>query len=228
MRVLALLGLVLQVAEGASSIYDFSVAKAGGSEVSLSNFKAPVTLIVNTASKCGFTAQYNGLQSLYTQFAGKLEILAFPCNGFFAQEPGDDASIQAFVKDTYGVTFNVFAKVEVNGPDSHPLFDYLKDMTSADPVGLASWAKPSPGRERDVQWNFSSTRARSVQTPPRPECRSPAHSPRARDARPYAEFLCVNGVPVKRFDFDVEPSALVGEIEKAIAAASAAQAHDEM
>lgn len=179
--VLFLLGL-FQVSWAASSIYDFSVTKAGGSEVSLSDFKSPVTLIVNTASQCGFTAQYGGLQALYTKFPGKLEILAFPCNGFFAQEPGDDASIQAFVKDTYGVTFNVFAKTDVNGPSAHPLFDYLKEMTSADPVGLASWAPAAAGRERDVQWNFSSTCASSLHRP-HPEsvltCTSPPPLPAA-------------------------------------------------
>ena len=201
MRPLVVLSLLLslQLASAASSIYDFSVTKAGGSQVSLSNFKAPVTLIVNTASQCGFTSQYAGLQSLATQFAGTLSILAFPCNGFFAQEPGDDASIQAFVKDTYGVTFNVFAKVEsVNGDDAHPLFDYLKQMTSADPVAQAPWAKAPAGRERDVQWNFSSTR--SVLTPLR--ARNPRLTRPAAPAAPSGALVLFLRVSLRQWRAD--------------------------
>lgn len=89
------------------SLSDFSVRTASGDEVSLAQYQAPVTLIVNTASKCGFTGQYKGLEELAQKYGASLQVLAFPCNQFFGQEPGSDAEVQAFVKSTYGVTFPV-------------------------------------------------------------------------------------------------------------------------
>ncbi len=102
------------------SIYDFSAQGNDGQDVSLGQFQGKVLLIVNTASRCGFTPQYKGLQELYEKYQGKLEILGFPCNQFAAQEPASNAEIFEFCDRTYGVTFPLFAKVEVNGMGALP------------------------------------------------------------------------------------------------------------
>ena len=108
-------------------IYDFKVEDAQGNRHSLAQYKGKVLLVVNTASQCGYTPQYKGLQALYEQWREKgLEILAFPCNQFAGQEPEDNATIQRFCQRNYSVTFPVFAKIEVNGPDAHPLYKYLR------------------------------------------------------------------------------------------------------
>jgi glutathione peroxidase len=110
----------------------------------ISDYIGKVLLVVNVASECGFTSQYRELQSLYQEFHGKgFEILAFPCNQFGAQEPGTAEQIQAFCKVNYGVTFPVFKKINVNGPDAHPLFEYLK---TAAPGLLGTEA---------IKWNFT-------------------------------------------------------------------------
>ena len=109
------------------SVYDFTVNTASGTEKSLAEYKGKVLLVVNTASKCGFTPQYKELQSLYDTYHQQgLEILAFPCDQFAHQEPGTDSEIQAFCQMNYGVTFPVFGKIEVNGKNSHPLYGYLR------------------------------------------------------------------------------------------------------
>jgi len=127
-----------------SSIYDLTATRIDGQPVNLSDFKDKVLLIVNTASQCGFTPQYEGLQSLYKQFQGQgLEILGFPCNQFGQQEPGTAATIQSFCQTRFGVTFPLFEKVEVNGPNAHPLF---KLLTKAAPGLLGSEA---------IKWNFT-------------------------------------------------------------------------
>ncbi len=109
------------------SIYEYKIKTAAGAERSLEDFKGKVLLIVNTASKCGFTPQYEDLQKLYEQYQAKgLEILAFPCDQFNHQEPGTDDEIQTFCKVNYGVTFPVFGKVDVNGKSAHPLFKFLR------------------------------------------------------------------------------------------------------
>jgi glutathione peroxidase len=109
------------------SVYDFTVNTASGTEKSLAEYKGKVLLVVNTASKCGFTPQYKELQSLYDTYHQQgLEILAFPCDQFAHQEPGTDSEIQAFCQMNYGVTFPVFGKIEVNGKNSHPLYSYLR------------------------------------------------------------------------------------------------------
>jgi glutathione peroxidase len=124
---------------GMSNIYDFSVEDADGKDQSLSQFQGKLVLIVNTASKCGFTPQYKGLQELYNQWQAQgLEILAFPCNQFGGQEPGDNAAIQDFCELTYGITFPVFAKIDVNGDNSHPLYKYLRSQ-----------------KGDDIKWNFT-------------------------------------------------------------------------
>ncbi len=126
------------------SIYDFSVDDIHGKPVKLDKYRNKVLLIVNTASKCGFTPQYKGLEALYEKLHGKgLEILGFPCNQFGAQEPGTEKEIAQFCELNYGVTFPLFAKVEVNGGNAAPLYRYLK----AEKPGLL-------GSEA-IKWNFT-------------------------------------------------------------------------
>ena len=109
----------------------------------MEEYKGNVLLIVNTASKCGFTKQYAGLQALYEKYKDQgLEILAFPCNQFGHQEPGDDAAIKNFCTDTFGVTFPVMAKIEVNGEGAHPLYKELKKAQG----GLLG---------NEIKWNFT-------------------------------------------------------------------------
>jgi glutathione peroxidase len=108
-------------------VYDFEATSLSGQAAPLSGYRGKVLLIVNTASKCGFTPQYEGLEALYRKFHDKgLEILGFPCNQFGAQEPGDAAEIANFCSTTYDVTFPMMAKIDVNGPKTHPLYAYLK------------------------------------------------------------------------------------------------------
>jgi len=125
-------------------IYEFQVQDGNGAEVPLSRFQGKVLLIVNTASQCGFTPQYEGLEKLYQEFRDQgLEILAFPCNQFGNQEPGSHEEILNFCRLQYSVTFPVFQKLEVNGSNAHPLFTYLK--------------KEAPGilGSQDIKWNFT-------------------------------------------------------------------------
>ena len=127
-----------------ASIYDFSVADIHGKPVKLDAYRGKAMLIVNTASKCGFTPQYKGLEALYKKFNDKgLEILGFPCNQFGAQEPGSEDEIAQFCELNYGVTFPLFAKVDVNGRDAAPVYKYLK---SEKPGLLGSEA---------IKWNFT-------------------------------------------------------------------------
>lgn len=110
------------------SVYDYKVKNIGGKEVSLSDYRGKLLLIVNTANKCGFTPQYEGLEALYQKYKGKgLVILGFPCNQFLQQDPGTNNEISSFCKMNYGVTFPLFSKIDVNGPREEPLFRYLKN-----------------------------------------------------------------------------------------------------
>lgn len=127
-----------------STIYDFEVKTIDGKTIALESFKGKVMLIVNVASKCGFTTQYEGLEKLYQTHRGEgLVILGFPCNQFKTQEPGTEQEIMEFCRLNYGVTFPLFAKVEVNGPAAHPLYIYLKTQC---PGVLGSEA---------IKWNFT-------------------------------------------------------------------------
>ena len=127
-----------------ASVYDFTATSLDGREVSLADYRGKVLLIVNTASKCGFTPQYTGLEALHKSYADKgLEVLGFPCNQFGAQEPGDAAEIANFCSLTYDVTFPMFAKIDVNGPTAHPLYAYLKK------------AKKGLLGSEGVKWNFT-------------------------------------------------------------------------
>lgn len=108
-----------------SSIYDFKMPLLDGEEVSLGKFKGKKMLIVNTASECGFTPQYEGLEALYEQYGDKVTVLGFPANNFGGQEPGSNEEIGAFCKKNYGVTFPVFSKISVKGKDMSPLYQWL-------------------------------------------------------------------------------------------------------
>lgn len=108
-------------------IYDFTVKDIQGNDLSLEKFKGKVMLIVNTASNCGFTKQYDGLQKLYEKYKDQgFVILGFPCNQFGKQEPGDEKEIANFCTDTFNVTFPMMSKIEVNGENAHPLYKFLK------------------------------------------------------------------------------------------------------
>jgi glutathione peroxidase len=127
-----------------ASIYDFTVKDIKGKDVKLDRYRGKVMLVVNTASQCGFTPQYKGLEKLYEDLHGKgLEILGFPCNQFGGQEPGDEKEIAQFCELNYGVTFPMFAKVDVNGTATAPVYKYLK----AEKPGLL-------GSEA-IKWNFT-------------------------------------------------------------------------
>lgn len=130
------------------AIYDFETRKLNGEKADLSDYKGKVLLIVNTASQCGLTPQYEGLQKLYEAHRGEgLEILGFPCNQFGAQEPGTSDEVQQFCSLNYGVTFPLFEKTEVNGPNAHPLYKFLKK--EAPPQGEAE------GSGDEIPWNFT-------------------------------------------------------------------------
>jgi glutathione peroxidase len=114
-------------ARAMTTVYDFSAKTLAGEEKSLGDYRGQVLLIVNTASKCGFTPQYEGLEKLYEKLHDKgLTVLGFPCNQFGAQEPGTESEIGAFCQKNYGVSFPMFAKIDVNGEAAHPLYKFLK------------------------------------------------------------------------------------------------------
>ena len=126
------------------TVYDFEALQIDGKKVSLEHFKGQVLLIVNTASACGFTPQFAGLETLHQQYGGKgLAVLGFPCNQFGAQDSGSNAEIAGFCQLNYGVTFPMMAKVEVNGSGAHPLYQWL--------------CKEAPGLlgSKAIKWNFT-------------------------------------------------------------------------
>jgi glutathione peroxidase len=125
------------------SLYDLTFTRNDGVEVDLQEFAGHPILVVNTASKCGFTPQYEGLQKLYEEFKDEgLTVIGFPCDQFAHQEPGDDKAIASFCSRTYGVTFPLATKVDVNGPKAHPIFRYLKSRAGG---VLGS----------SIKWNFT-------------------------------------------------------------------------
>jgi glutathione peroxidase len=127
-----------------ASVYDFTVRDIDGAERSLGEFRGKVLLIVNTASQCGFTYQYKGLEALHRDYADKgVEVLGFPSNQFKNQEPGDAAEIKSFCALTYDVTFPMFAKIDVKGPNAAPLYDYLTAQKKNFLGG------------KNVEWNFT-------------------------------------------------------------------------
>ena len=127
-----------------TTIYDFSAKAITGEDVSLSDFRGKALLIVNTASKCGFTPQYAGLEKLHEELSPRgFAVLGFPCNQFGQQEPGDAQEIQKFCSLSYNVTFPMFAKIDVNGANAHPLYEFLKSEKSG-LLGIEA-----------IKWNFS-------------------------------------------------------------------------
>ena len=119
------------MADPAETVYEFSAPLLDGRTASLDEFKGRLLLIVNTASKCGFTPQYAGLEELFRKYKERgLAVLGFPCNQFGAQEPGSAEQIGSFCERNYGVSFSIFAKIDVNGPDAHPLYRYLNSEKS--------------------------------------------------------------------------------------------------
>jgi glutathione peroxidase len=127
-----------------ATVFDFAVDVPGGSKRPLADYAGKVLLIVNVASKCGFTPQYEGLEAIYRKYRDRgFEVLGFPCNQFGQQEPGDAAEIANFCSLTYDVTFPVFAKIEVNGPKADPLYEHLKKAAPGI-LGLNS-----------IKWNFT-------------------------------------------------------------------------
>ena len=125
------------------SIYDIKVKDANGNDISLSEYKGKVLLIVNTATGCGFTPQYDGLQDLYEKYQEKgFEILDFPCNQFGSQAPGTQEEIASFCSSRYGITFRQFAKIEVNGKNQSPLYKFLKEQKG----GILG---------DNIKWNFT-------------------------------------------------------------------------
>lgn len=146
-------------------IFDFKALNNKGSEVDLAQYEGKVLMIVNTASKCGFTPQYDGLEALYQKYKDKgLVIIGFPCDQFAHQEPGSDAEIEEFCRLNHGVTFPLMKKTDVNGPQEHPVFTYLKEAAPAEEYkGLKAKAtqkmlktlSKSVEKESDILWNFT-------------------------------------------------------------------------
>lgn len=128
----------------AKSVYDFTLKNAKGQDVKLSDYRGKVVMLVNVASKCGYTPQYEGLQKIYERYKDQgFTILGFPANNFGAQEPGTDEEIQQFCRINYGVTFPVFSKISVKGDDKHPLYKYLTEKET------------NPRFAGEIKWNFN-------------------------------------------------------------------------
>ena len=148
------------------SVYDYAYTSIEGNPVSMSQYKGKVVLIVNTASKCGFAPQYEGLETLYQRYRDQgFEVIGFPCNQFMDQEPGDEAAISEFCSVRYGVTFPMSAKVDVRGDDAIPLFRYLTEQKGFEGMGkgiknkafdMMLKAKYKDGyKDSQVKWNFT-------------------------------------------------------------------------
>jgi glutathione peroxidase len=142
---ISMASLLLAAAAGsAASLYDYSVKTIDGAPETLSSFKGKTVLIVNVASKCGYTPQYAGLQKLYAKYKDRgFVILGFPANNFMAQEPGTNAEIKTFCTRTYNVTFPMFSKISVKGDDKAPLYQYLTEQS------------PNAATHGDIKWNFT-------------------------------------------------------------------------
>lgn len=138
-----LISAIVALAAAATSIYDFKVASLDGGTIDFSKYKGKKILIVNTASKCGYTKQYKGLQELYEKYKDKLVIIGFPANNFGGQEPGSNEEIEAFCEKNYGVSFPMAKKISVKGDDIHPLFKWLTNK------------KENGVMDADIRWNFT-------------------------------------------------------------------------
>ena len=165
--IFSLMAMVSVLTLSAQSIYDFKVKNDVGQEISLSDYKGKVLLIVNTATRCGFTPQYKELEPLYQKYQAQgFEILDFPCNQFGQQAPGTDESIHEFCKLNFGTEFPRFKKIKVNGEDADPLYKFLQEQK-----GFAGWdmshqiaplledmlskADPDYKQKPDIKWNFT-------------------------------------------------------------------------
>jgi glutathione peroxidase len=147
------------------TIYDFKALTSRGQELDFSQFQGKVLLIVNTASKCGFTPQFEGLEALNQKYKDKgLVIIGFPCNQFKEQDPGSDSQIEEFCQINYGVTFQIMKKTDVNGPAAEPIFEYLKSQAPTEEYnGLKAKAthamlkklSSSVEKDSDILWNFT-------------------------------------------------------------------------
>ncbi len=176
-----------------ATIYDYKAVASNGKEIDFKDFEGKVLLIVNTASKCGFTPQFDGLEALNEKYRDRgLVCIGFPCNQFANQDPGTDGEIQEFCRLNYGVTFQIMKKIDVNGKDEHPIFTYLKEQAPTEEYkGLKAKAaeamfktiSKSVEKESDIKWNFT-------------------------------KFLVAkDGCTVKRFAPTTEPDKIANEIE---------------
>ena len=148
-----------------NKIYDFKALTSRGKEIDFAQFEGKVLLIVNTASKCGFTPQFEGLEALNQKYKDKgLVIIGFPCNQFKEQDPGSDSQIEEFCQLNYGVTFQIMKKIDVNGKDAEPIFEYLKAQAPTEEYhGLKAKAaqqlfktiSKSVEKDNDIKWNFT-------------------------------------------------------------------------
>ena len=154
-----LLIAVIALTMSATSIYDFKVPGLDGNQIDFSAYKGKKIMIVNTASECGNTPQYEGLQKLYDKYKGKLVIIGFPANNFGGQEPGSNEQIKEFCKKNYGVSFPMAEKVSVKGEDIHPLFKWLVDQSKEIAKGVPAETSKDIVWKRflqdPVQWNFT-------------------------------------------------------------------------
>lgn len=147
------------------SIYSFKALASNGKEIDFAQFQGKVLLVVNTASKCGFTPQFDGLEQLNEKYRDRgLVVVGFPCNQFAGQDPGTDGEIQEFCRVNYGVTFQIMKKIDVNGADEHPVYTYLKAQAPSEEYhGLKAKASAtlfktiskSVEKESDIKWNFT-------------------------------------------------------------------------
>ncbi|MBR6844356.1 MAG: glutathione peroxidase [Bacteroidales bacterium] len=148
-----------------ATIYDYKAVASNGKEIDFRQFEGKVLLIINTASKCGFTPQFEGLEQLNEKYRDRgLVCIGFPCNQFANQDPGTDGEIQEFCLVNYGVTFQIMKKVDVNGKDEHPIFTYLKEQAPTEEYhGLKAKAaatmfktiSKSVEKDSDIKWNFT-------------------------------------------------------------------------
>ena len=162
---LSVLGSAAQNNKEMATIYDFKTQSNKGAEVDLAQYKGKVVMIVNTASKCGFTPQYDGLEALYQKYKDQgLVILGFPCDQFAGQEPGSNEEIEQFCRLNHGVTFPLMAKTDVNGPNAEPVFEFLKAQAPTEEYrGFKAKAthkmlktiSKSVEKDSDILWNFT-------------------------------------------------------------------------
>ena len=148
-----------------ATIYDYKAIASNGKEIDFADFKGKVLMIINTASKCGFTPQFDGLEELNEKYRERgLVMLGFPCNQFANQDPGTDSEITEFCRVNYGVTFQMMKKIDVNGKEEHPLYTYLKEQAPKEEVkglkakaatALFSKISKSVEKDSDIKWNFT-------------------------------------------------------------------------